>query len=166
MKILVKSNDYVVNRNTLAVFSNPDPIYVTKILEPNHTIYCTRTTIKILEDSCIIGGASLIGRREVMKRVLHTSTKLPIPVNPKIGVYLFPTKSHLSIDCHWISFFHVKSYHSSLYDKNKLDILFSDGSKHTISSSYSSFRKQMLKTGLAVAHYCRSDFWPDDGITG
>ncbi|TCT26438.1 competence protein ComK [Melghiribacillus thermohalophilus] len=159
------SNRYIVNKNTLAIFYNHDPLYITKILEPDQTIYCTRTALKVLEDSCIEGGASLAGRKEVMKRVLRTRTKLPIPVNPKMGIYMFPTKSHLNIECNWISFFHVSGYWSSTDKKDHLEIQFTNGSKHTIASSYTSFQKQMLKTGLAVAYYCRNDFWPDDGLT-
>lgn len=148
--------DYVINQRTMAVLINSDPIYPTKILEDGHIMFCRQTPKEILNQSCLLGGSTLRGRRLAMEKMLHTKSKLPIPVKPNEGVFLFPTRSPRSVYCEWISFFHVKQF-KELKGAKGSTVHFTDDTELHIQTSGFSVRRQMQLTGLAIATFYKND---------
>lgn len=145
---------YYVNKDTMAIFANLDPVYPSKILEPGAVIYCTKTPKQIVSESCMVGGSTLDNRRQAMEKLLNTKSKLPIPVNPDDGTFLFPTQTPRSVFCNWISFFHVKHYDES--KKKSSQIHFTDDSTMELNMSFFCMRRQMLYTGLAIATFYKN----------
>ncbi|MCD5324091.1 MULTISPECIES: competence protein ComK [Pontibacillus] len=146
---------YIINPDTMAVFSNLHPTNVSKILEPNRVIYCRKTPKQIITESCLMGGSTLIGRQMAMEKILQTKSKLPVPVNPSEGTFMFPTMSPRNMYCGWISFYHVKEYEENKGDQGS-KVMFSDESIIDITTSGYSIKRQMQLTGLAIATFSRS----------
>ncbi|KGX94079.1 hypothetical protein N781_01565 [Pontibacillus halophilus JSM 076056 = DSM 19796] len=142
--------EYIITNQTMAVFPNYHPVYMSKILEKEQTVYCHQTPNEIMDASCIRHGSSFSGRRSAMEKMLHTNTKLPIPVDPTNGIYLFPTCSHKNSACIWIAFFHVEQF-KELKETKGTSITFSNGSKVKITMSDFSMKRQMQLTGMAIA---------------
>jgi competence protein ComK len=151
--------DYVINRNTMAIMTITHDEYRTKILEPNKIIYCRKTPSMLITEACLDGGSTYIGRKDAMKRMLRTSSKLPIPINPTNGIFFFPNKSPKESECNWFSFFHIKNYIKSNQDKSKTAITFIDHSTEDVDTSYSSISRQFCLTGLAVALVYKKALW-------
>ncbi|MRG85094.1 competence protein ComK [Salinibacillus xinjiangensis] len=157
-----KVEEYEINRNTILITPHYDPVYRTRILEKNREIYCTKTSLQIIEEACINGGASMNGRKQAMEKILQTKVKVPIPVDPSIGVFLFPNKSPKEMNCYWFSFFHIKEYLKSSHDGNKTEIIFTNKMKQVIDTSFFTFRRQMYLTSLAIAMLSRNAWLKKD----
>lgn len=80
----------------------------TQILEKDMKLNVRLSALRILENSCLLHGESLRGRKVFAKEKLKTNRLLPIGVIPERGVVLFPTCSHENPDCQWFSYYHVK----------------------------------------------------------
>lgn len=152
----VLKKDYVINQKTMAILINQDPLYPTKILEDHYVIYCRQTPKEIMTQSCLLGGSTFRGRRLAMEKMLHTKTKLPIPVKPNEGIFLFPTRSPRSVYCEWISFFHVKQFQELKGTKGST-VFFTDDTELQITTSGFSVRRQMQLTGLAIATFYKNE---------
>ncbi|QSS99814.1 competence protein ComK [Pontibacillus sp. ALD_SL1] len=146
--------DYIINANTMGVFSNLHPTHLSKILEPNRVIYCTKTPKQIISESCLTGGSTFVGRQLAMEKILQTKSKLPIPVNPSEGTFMFPTMSPRNMYCGWISFYHVKQYEENKGEGGS-KVVFTDESIMDIATSGYSIKRQMQLTGLAIATFSR-----------
>lgn len=153
-EVLKKS--YVVNQKTKAILINADPHYPTKILEDHQVVYCRQTPKEIVNQSCLLGGSTLRGRRLAMEKMLHTKSKLPIPVKPNEGIFLFPTRSPRSVYCEWISFFHVKQF-CEIKGTQGSTVYFTDDSELHVPTSGFSVRRQMQLTGLAIATFYKNE---------
>lgn len=145
MKIYV--DNYSITKATMAILVNYDPNYQSLILEPNKLIYCKLPTIAIVKQGCIEGGATYNGRKAAIEKLLHTRSKLPIPINQGYAIFFFPTRSPRNIDCNWISFYHVKRFQGQDLGTN---IKFSDGSIHYFNISLFSMKRQMAMTSMLV----------------
>lgn len=143
---------YEVNRKTMAILAHTDPLYPTKILEVSRIVYCKQTPKVILNQSCLLGGSTFRGRQIAMEKLLHTKSKLPVPVRPNDGIFLFPTRSPRSVYCEWISFFYVEDFKEMDIEKGST-IYFTNGKELHIPTSGFSVRRQMRLTGQAIATY-------------
>ncbi|SET25398.1 competence protein ComK [Salinibacillus kushneri] len=152
-------NDYRINRKTMAVVPHFGPDHQSKILETDREFYCTKTVNQIIERSCIEGGSTIAGRRKAMERILHTKVKLPIPINPVLGTFFFPSKSPKELNCYWFSFFHIEEYLKS--KQGGTDIVFSNQTTTVIDTSFLAFRRQMFLTATAIADLSRQILWFD-----
>ncbi|MBB6453992.1 competence protein ComK [Salirhabdus euzebyi] len=152
-------NDYRINRNTMAIIPLYGSTFNCKILEPNKEIYCTKTIEQLMEEACIDGGATYIGRRQAMEKLLRTKSKLPIPVNPSNGVFFFPNRSPKERNCCWLSFFHIKDFVKHKQDVTHTELILHDDTILVLDTSYSSVRRQMNLTGLAIAMLYRDILW-------
>src|SRR5690625_6538290 len=91
----------------MAIISKNTGYYRTKIIEEDKIKHSPQSPIQILDYNCTINGASLEGRMQTVRAILKSKTKLPIPIQPKKGIYMFPTISMKNVNCVWISYFHV-----------------------------------------------------------
>src|SRR5690625_819271 len=96
------------NKKTKAIMRKKTEYHRTKINEKDKIKHSPHSPLQLLDHNCIINGASLEGRIKTVKKILRSKTKLPIPIQPKKGIYMFPTISMKNINCVWISYFHVK----------------------------------------------------------
>ena len=157
---MVVMQNYRLNKDTMAIFSNPCLSSSTAILEwPNKVLYCTRTPLYLIEEACISGGSTYNGRREAVERMLRTKSKLPIPVNPTEGLFFFPNMSPYEPHCHWFSFFHIQNFFTAKDDKTKTEIIFTDSRRKIINTSYKTMAGQICLTGLLVALIYKNIFW-------
>ncbi|KGP71815.1 competence protein ComK [Pontibacillus yanchengensis] len=147
-----KKETYTITEDTMGVFWNDDPYYSSKILEPNKVIFCRKSPIQIMSQSCTFNGSTLEQRRKDMEKILQSNSKLPIAINPEADQYFFPTRSPRSVYCNWIAFYHVMAY-----DENKEQslIIFSDQTKVKLTTPGLSLQKQMHRTAMGIVVYIK-----------
>lgn len=145
--------DYIINRKTQAILHGDSPYYRTKIYEENReVIYSKHHPLQIIDYSSTINGSSMDGRTKAVKRILKSKSKLPIPVIPQLGMFLFPTTSVRNRDCVCLSYYHVDEYKQL---GNKLAVILKDGKVLKLDISYNQFDLQIKRTSQVIAYFHR-----------
>lgn len=143
------SEIFIISRQTKVIATSESNYYRSDILDSKTVRQSIHPPEKILDDSCLLYGANLNGRRKAAAKLLQTNSKLPIAVNPNQGIYMIPTASSRKKDCIYVSYFHIKKYQA--FDK-KTRIHFVDGSCMVANTSVTSFDTQYKKTSQLIVH--------------
>ncbi|WP_106496092.1 competence protein ComK [Lentibacillus sp. Marseille-P4043] len=140
---------YEITQQTKAIMRKDSAYYRARILEAGQTKdkLCIHKPEKILQNSCLINGSSLLGRRTAVKQILKTRSKLPIPVIPEKDVFMLPTASTKSKDCVWLSFYHIEYYEQR---DNRTYVSFYDGSGIYVNSSENTIDMQIKKASQVI----------------
>lgn len=146
---------YKINKDTLMIINENTGYYRTRVIEKNGEFRLTESPLQIIESSCTKYGAAYEGRRETVNKILNSKTKLPIPVHPKKGIYLMPTRSFRNEKFSLISFFHVKKFIG--IDK-KTYVTFENNLSYYVSITALQFDLQMKRTGQVIAYFHRLMF--------
>jgi len=141
---------YWIHGKTQAIKSETKGIYKTKIIEENNIVRSHHKAITILEENCYAYGAGLQGRFGTVERILESRTKLPIPVEPILGFYFFPTTSKRNSDCIWLSYYHILRVGEM---RNKSYICLRDNTVLHVKTSLNQLDKQIKRTSQVIAYY-------------
>jgi competence protein ComK len=136
---------YELNPNTMAVLPMRDEKYASKILETDDVLFSAKTPIQLIKDACLEGGSTYEGRKRAVVHLTGTQNKIPVPVNPQLDMYAFPTESPNSFDCQWIFHNHVKRILPGKQSQGSI-IVFSNHTKLHLDISYYSLQKQLHRT--------------------
>lgn len=144
---------YSINENTMAILPAYEIEYESIVMEVNHTYYIKKPPLQLIQQNCLINGASYDGRRESVSFLTGYSRCIPIPINPRHDIYAFPTHSPQNDHCSWIFFNHIQRVsraenqdESIIYFKNK-QILTLDISFHILSKQ--NFRVYICRQNLS-----------------
>lgn len=144
--------NYIVSVHTKAILNTDNTYYKARIYEGSQMWNHIHKAENILQHNCMLNGASLSGRRNYAKETLQSPVKLPIPVNPKMGIFMVPTSSPKSMECVWTSYYHVDTYMES---DGQTYIYFRDGTGMYVDVSVSAFHNQMMRTAHLIAQLNR-----------
>ncbi len=112
----------------------------TFVREESHVICTNKSVKKILDNSCLLYGASFNGRRDFSRAFLQTDKKLPVEVSAPSNIVMFPLRSNVLGEKVWIAYHHVKD--QRVISTGKMEILFTDNTTYQIDISKSSFSRQ------------------------
>lgn len=140
--------NYIVSIHTKAILNKDNAYYKTRIYEKEQIWNHVHKAEYILEHNCIVNGSTIKGRRDFAKEVLNSPIKLPIALIPHFDVYMLPTSSPKSLECVWISYYHVEKYEQR---DDKTYIYFRDGTGMYVDISASTFHNQMIRTAHLIA---------------
>ena len=101
-------NSYEINEDTLAIIPKEDN--KSLVYEKNNNFLVSKTTNKIMEESCEYYGSSLKGRQKGSASLLNLNHKLPIIVEETNKIVFFPTASPRLGQCSWINLNNIKKY--------------------------------------------------------
>lgn len=142
--------NYIINEKTQVIKNVQSENFRTKIYEENRIYYSRYSQQSIINDSCVHNGSSLRGRWKLVRKILRTNSKLPIPLTPQKGIYLVPTTSIRNEACIWFSYYHIDYY---VERDNQLAIFLKDGTVYLINISYNQFDLQYKKTSQIIAYF-------------
>lgn len=131
--------DYEINTETLALINEKDK---TKVYEKDNVFYVDKSANKIMEDSCEYFGSSLAGRQRGTFNLIGVTHKSPIIVEETKEIIFFPTVSPRLKNCNWISLNNIERYYN---EKGKVVIIFKNGQKLELSTSYGIVDNQILR---------------------
>src|SRR5690625_4914698 len=134
----------------MAIISKNTGYYRTKIIEKDKIKHSPHSPLQSLDHNCIINATSLEVRINTEKKRLRTTTELPIPIQSKSGIYMFPTISIKYINRVWISYFHVKEHGKR--DKTTY-IPYNNNMNYFVSTSANQFDLQMKRTSQVIAYF-------------
>lgn len=134
--------DYNINSSTLAVVPSGDK--KSKILENNNNYDLNISTFKVIEHSCEYFGVSYNSRVEGSYRFIKSKYKTPIIIEESSRIIFFPVSSPTKHNALWLSFNNISEYYPSRNKRNTI-IIFKNGFKLEIETSFYSFNQQYLK---------------------
>lgn len=144
---------FIITKATKAIIAKDSAYFRSLILEGAHEQHSLHRPEQILDNSCLIYGSSLDGRRTAAKNTLKIRSKIPVSVIPEKGVYMLPTSSTKNKDCVWFSYYHIDSYEQR---DSKTYVAFTDGSGLYVNTSTSSFDLQYKRTSQVIVRQNRT----------
>ncbi|WP_026691423.1 competence protein ComK [Alteribacter aurantiacus] len=143
--------EYTVRYQSLALLPHADMVYQAKVVELDRTVFVAQPCMKIIEESCLNGGASFNGRRDAV--LFHTGfqKRVPVPLSISHQICAFPTHSPHIHDCAWIFTQHIKKVSDIEEKGNKAKkkaharVHFTSGQHLDINASKHVLDKQMTR---------------------
>ncbi|WP_237566131.1 competence protein ComK [Oceanobacillus massiliensis] len=143
---------YLIAKETKALMIADSSYYRTKVLEGSEEKLSIHWPEQIIDNSCILHGADLKGRKTAVKNILNSTSKLPIPIAPARGIFMFPTASIKKKDCIWLAFHHIKFYEQR---GSQTYIGFYDETGVTVNASEKTVDSQYKRASQVIVHYNR-----------
>jgi competence protein ComK len=140
---------YTITYHTKAIMNKESAYYRSLILEGKRERYGIHKPEQIIDNNCLIYGATLEGMRIAVKNILNSSSKLPIPISTEKGFYMIPTASTKKKDCVWVAYHHIKFYEQR---DDKTYIAFNDGTGIYVNTSESTFDMQYKRMSQVIVH--------------
>ncbi|HLR61502.1 MAG TPA: competence protein ComK [Lentibacillus sp.] len=147
---------YIITEHTKAILTKDSAYYRSRILEVSQELNSALRPEQIIDNTCILYGSTLQGRRDSAKDLLKVKSKVPVPVIPEKGVFMLPTCASKNKNNVWVSFYHIKSFERQ---GNGTYVSFYDGTGLFINTSESTFDMQFKRTGQIIARLNRSFFF-------
>lgn len=144
---------YSIHSNTMALLPANRMNYYTIVKEPDREIYVKQTPIELIREACLERFTTYDGVREAVQHNTGFKRKVPIPINPHLNLYFFPTHATNHFDCCWISYYHVLRIVKSLTNHPSSTILFKSGESLHLGVSPYVLKKQMERTLECVSGY-------------
>ncbi|RXJ02242.1 competence protein [Anaerobacillus alkaliphilus] len=145
--------DYTINQNTIAIITVAHIDYQTKVIEKNAIFYVKKPALELIKNACLIGGSSYEGRKIAVSYHMRVKHKVPIPINPILHIFAFPTHSPTQYHCSWIFPSHVKAIEKHPTKPNHTVIIFKNSYKLEIPVSYYQIEKQLLRSAGCIIQF-------------
>jgi len=119
-------DNYEVNSNTLVII--PIGNKKSRIYEYGGDFIVKKSSLSIIEESCLFFGSSYEGRKEGTKALLNVDMKVPIIIEDSRNIIFFPTSSCIRESSIWISYQNLIKYNkfndclTDLYFKNHVHV--------------------------------------------
>lgn len=146
---------YIITEKTKAIMALDSHYYRSKILDENGEHRLVLSPEQLLKENCLYYGSSLKGRREAIKRNFGFMTKIPIVIDLKNGIFMFPTSSVRNTDCIWLNYYSIHHYEPQ---DNRTYILFKDGTSIFVNASYTIIDMQHKRMSQIIAQTMRNIF--------
>lgn len=143
------SPNYIITRKTKAVMAKDHPYYRTIIYEEDRERYFNYSVKQIAEKSCQQYGLELEDRNRAAQEILHSSSKLPIPMHPAEGIFMIPTTSMKNPDCVLVAYHHILFFDQR---DHKGYIGFRDGTGLYVNTSKGTLDTQYRRTSQLIVH--------------
>jgi len=101
-QIDLRSYTYQISDQTCYIRAAKKYNAVTEIVALDRTYYSMQTSLKIIDQACVMYGSTYMGRADAMRAIFNIHYNPPIPIDPEQGLYAFATHSPHHEDCIWI----------------------------------------------------------------
>ena len=142
---------YRITKRTVAILPCYDMMKQSIIvLEDGSTIMTPLRPYQLLQLSCRQYNSSIEERIVTAKRVASVKGKVPIVIEPSLGLVFFPTKSPKRDDCEWYAWSHMIDV---LEEDGQTKLKTRNGMILPVNASPYIVRNQMKATGELIARY-------------
>ncbi|WP_062199913.1 competence protein ComK [Massilibacterium senegalense] len=156
--------EYQLNEKTMALIPAKHERAQTLVMETDGTFYVQESIESILEQACLDGGSSLEGRRKSVIHRIGAKHKVPIPICPIAGIYMFPTSATKSMNCTWFNYRKIIHIEPLMVEKlPSTKVLFLNSTSTIVPVSYHIMDSQLRRTAQCIAQFSQSAFQPNKG---
>ncbi|UNP76347.1 competence protein ComK [Bacillus nitratireducens] len=151
-------NDIFISRSTMMLAPCKHPYYRTTIIDSSDDpLHSCQTAIQLIKKSCLTNVHSTYqGRRHAFQANFNFKRNVPIPINHREYICVFPTESPSSPNCIWLFYNHIDDIEFSRKTKTSI-IHFSNGTTVTILISPHKLQQQFLKAGHVLSRMNMKD---------
>lgn len=151
-------NDIFISNSTMMLEPCKHPYYCTTLIDSsgNH-IQSRQTALQLIKKYCLMHVHSTYqGRRNAIQINFKFKQNVPIPINHREYICVFPTESPSSPNCIWLFYNHIDDIEFSERSK-QTTIHFSNGTTTTIHISPHKLTQQLLKAGYVLSRMNMQD---------
>ncbi|WP_088292020.1 competence protein ComK [Bacillus mycoides] len=151
-------NDIFISSSTMMLEPCKHPYYRTKIIDSSgNPLYSCQTAIQLIKKSCLTHVHSTYqGRRHAVQINFKLKQNVPIPINHKEYICVFPTESPSSPSCIWLFYNHIDEIEFPK-KTNKANIHFFNGATITIQIGSHKLQQQFFKSGHVLSRMNMQD---------
>ncbi|WP_068675239.1 competence protein ComK [Oceanobacillus sp. Castelsardo] len=150
---------YSIHSGTMALIAANHTDYKTVAIEPNRKCYIKQKPIQLIKQACLDRFITYEGVIEAVEYHTGFKRKVPIPLDPHLNIYLFPTHATNHKGCIWLSYKHVRRIenHPNTHPNTPSStILFKNGDNLPIQVSPYILKRQMERTLVCMDGYLDS----------
>ena len=136
---------YIINESTYYLIKNNKQ---SEIMEKNNKVILPISLNTILDENCNYFGSSYEGRKASARFFLQINSKVPIILDEKKNIILFPMESDRNQNNIWFVYNNVLSFKKI---KNYVEVTFKNNEKTLFLISYNIFKNQMIKCYQLIA---------------
>lgn len=133
-------NEYEINASTLVIL--PIDEENCRVYEYDKDFVVKRHSTKIVNDSCMFFGSSLIGRQYGTKKLISVAVKAPIIIEESKKIIFFPMASPRQTNCIWISYNNLVKYSKN---GDKTIFIFKNNKQIELDLSYNIVDNQIVR---------------------
>lgn len=153
MRPYYSEEKYRITKRTVAILPCFDIMKQSRIiLEDGTEISTPLRPYQLLQLSCRQYNSSIEERIFVAKRVAGVKGKVPVVIEPTMGLVFFPTKSPKRDDCEWYAWSHIRDIASVEGEPNSLIVTQNGHQIQTNATAYV-LKNQIKATGELVARF-------------
>ncbi|WP_096185759.1 competence protein ComK [Evansella halocellulosilytica] len=142
---------YEINEQTMALIPAQQIEFDTIAIETNGRYFVKQTPMNIIKRGCLEGGSNYEGRRKAVTHLTGTMHKVPIPVNPHLNLFAFPTHSPKHFECGWLFYHHIRQL--SPTTPHETTVTFTNNETIQVNTSYYTLEKQIHRTSYCVIRF-------------
>ncbi|WP_272435225.1 competence protein ComK [Terrihalobacillus insolitus] len=116
-----------------------------------------KTALQLIKLACLDGYSTYDGRRIAMMYKTSSRKKVPIPINPELHIFAFPTMSPSQFDCNWIFYNHVQAIKPTTKKLSQTIITFKYKEQLALKESYYTIEKQMYRTAVCMLSFSQQN---------
>jgi competence protein ComK len=151
MVLEVRRRVNLITSRTMAVYPAYHEKYRSIILNRSgETIYSERSIKELIDEACMIGGASYDGRVKAVRHVFPYHKKTPLMVSEKPSIFAYPTMSPKHYKCIWLFCSHIEDFSRI---KGKTFVHFKNGCMLEVACSVKVLRTQMERAAATMNHF-------------
>ena len=134
-------DSYEINVDTLALI--PIGKGKTRVYESASSFIVKKSSLNIIESSCLFFGSSYEGRKDGTKALIGIDMKVPIVVEDSRNIIFFPTSSCIRESSIWISYQNLLRYNK--FNDISTDLYFQSNVHIRIGCKYSLVDNQIIR---------------------
>ena len=134
-------DNYEINSDTLAII--PIGKNKSKVFEIGGDFIVKKSSLKIIENSCLFFGSSYEGRKEGTKSLIGIDMKVPIVIEDSKKIIFFPTSSCIRESSIWISYQNLIKYNR--YNDISSDLYFRGNVHVRVGCKYTLVDNQIIR---------------------
>ena len=140
-EIILEFEDYEINSDTLVII--PIGKNKSRVFENGGDFIVKKSSLKIIEDSCLFFGSSYEGRKEGTKSLIGVDMKVPIIIEDSRNIIFFPTSSCIRESSIWISYQNLIKY--SKFNQISTDLYFKGNIHVKVGCRYNLIDNQIIR---------------------
>lgn len=140
-----------ITPSTMALANSYQVEYETNVYDCAGQHASRKTPLQLIKQACLEGGATYEGRRQAVIYQTRIKHKVPIPIDPLLKMYAFPTHSPNDFRCTWLFYHQIHSIKP--HRPNETAVRFHNNTQIIIPTSHYIVEKQMQRTALCIVRF-------------
>jgi competence protein ComK len=147
----VRERRSLIGPATMALYPAYHERYRTTILDRSgEKIFSEKSIMELLDEACMLNGASYDGRVKAVRHVFPYFKKTPLMISKEPCIFAFPTMSPQHYECTWLFCMHIEDF---THSHDKTYVHFKNGCALEVDCSIKVLHTQRERAAAAMNHF-------------